>query len=192
MSMEPDRKFYTLSDSLCQTIKNARVNSGFTQEDIAKLIGISRRSYARIESCNMTRIRVEVLEKLSSKLNFEIPDTSNNYNLRCSFSLSPELKNGLNYLKLKYHFDSLSETIQFCVEQVVKENFMNAVSQDIKNDIREALNNSYNYELEKLKKDNDMNQLILIYLSQTGALDLSKIKEDINNLVHKMSHASKY
>lgn len=192
MSMENDNTYYTLNDTLCKTIRNSRANLGITQEEISKIIGISRRSYARIESCSMTRIKADVLTKLASILDFEIPDTKNNYNLRCTFSLSPELKDGLNFLKMKNRFDSLSETIKFCVEQVVKENYMNEVSQDIKNDVREALNNTYNAELEKLKKDNDMNQLILIYLSQTGALDLSKIKNDINDLVNKMRHASKY
>ncbi len=192
MTTEPNKKYYELNDSLCLMIKNRRMELNLTQDEVANKAGISRRSYARIESCNMTRIKADILETLSGILNFNLPDDSSNYNLRCTFSLSPELKYGLSYLQMRYRFDSLSETIQYCVEQVVTENFKSNVSQDIKNDIREALSNSYNAELDKLKKESDINQLILTYLSQTGAIDLPKIKKDINNLMNKVNHADRY
>lgn len=57
-----------LDNVLASSLKNARIRKQYSQDEIAKRVGISRPKYQRIESCMMNSVDDNLLRKLADVL----------------------------------------------------------------------------------------------------------------------------
>lgn len=178
-----------LDDSLTEKIKRKRQELGFTQNEISKIIKISRKAYGRIERNEVNKITKSLYRKISEALNLNVDEMNDEYNVRCTFYLSKEMKNDLEFFKNAKHFDSVSDTIKFCINEVMNDFLLEKISVELKEDIREAINNSFIHELEKLQSEKLKNEIILEYLSKMEVLDLKKLKSEIDEMNFKIKHA---
>jgi transcriptional regulator with XRE-family HTH domain len=66
----------TLDNTLGNKIRSLRTLKGFTQENMAKMLGISPTAYAKIEQ-DITDVNVSRLSQIAEKLNVSIADLFN-------------------------------------------------------------------------------------------------------------------
>lgn len=58
---------------ISNNLKSYRVRAGYTQEDIAELLGITRNTYCDYE-VNPQKVKVETLQTIADKLNCKLSD----------------------------------------------------------------------------------------------------------------------
>ena len=56
---------------LAKQLRNARIESGLTQKELGKIIGVSRQLVTRIESGNQN-VTIKTLQKLAGALDYSI------------------------------------------------------------------------------------------------------------------------
>lgn len=192
MSVTSNNNEVFLDDNLIDLIKKARRSKDFTQIDMAEMLGISSKKYSRIETKVISRIDRDMLKKIADILDINVSDRINNYGLRCSFSLSQDMRNDLEILKLSKGFSSISDTVKYCVHEVINVFFLRKCSNDLLDDLREMLMTTYNNELDKLARKNEINEAILTILGAKFNINVDEIKKEIEDEIKKRNHADQY
>ena len=192
MSVTSNNNEVFLDDNLIDLIKKARRSKDFTQIDMAEMLGISSKKYSRIETKVISRIDRDMLKKIADILDINVSDRINNYGLRCSFSLSQDMRNDLEILKLSKGFSSISDTVKYCVHEVINDFFLRKCSNDLLDDLREMLMTTYNNELDKLSRKNEINEAILTILGAKFNINVDEIKKEIEDEIKKRNHADQY
>lgn len=184
--------YVNVDDELVQLIKRGRKEKGFTQEEMATMLGISSKKYSRLENKSLAKIEKKLLRELAKILNINFPEYTNNYLLRCSFSIEKDLKNDLEFFKMSKGFESLSDAIKYCVRQVLDDFYLKKVSVQLTDEIKEVISNTYLYDLERLSKENEIQRLILKKIEDAGAIDIERIRKEIDEIMLNVSRADKY
>ena len=192
MSVTSNNNEVFLDDNLIDLIKKARRSKDFTQIDMAEMLGISSKKYSRIETKVISRIDRDMLKKIADILDINVSDRINNYGLRCSFSLSQDMSNDLEVLLLSKGFSSISDTVKYCVHEVINDFFLRKCSNDLLDDLREMLMTTYNNELAKLARKNEINEAILTILGAKFNINVDEIKKEIEDEIKKRNHADQY
>lgn len=89
-------------------------------------------------------------------------------------------------------FNSISETIKYCIDYTVNESGKSNVSTAIMNDVREAIVNTFIQEMDKLSHAHEMDTLILKYLDDKYGTNSNELRTDIEQYFANIKHAKKY
>lgn len=182
-----------LDNVLASSLKFARVRKQYSQDDIAKRVGISRPKYQRIESCMTNFVDDDLLRKLADVLELDYTALVNDRTMyKTTFNITKEMRLDLIHLKNSKGFSTISETIQYCIEYTLNENSKSNVSIEIMNDVREAILNTYIQELEKLHHSHEIDALILKYLDDKYGTNSNEIRTDIEQYLATIKRSNKY
>ena len=182
-----------LDNVLATSLKYARTRKQYSQGDVAKRVGISRPKYQRIESCMMNSVDDDLLRKLADVLEIEYTSLVNDRMMyKTTFNITKEMRLDLLHLKDSKGFNTISETIQYCIQYTLNENSKSNVSIEIMNDVREAILNTYIQELEKLHHSHEIDALILKYLDDKYGTNSNELRTDIEHYLTSIKHSNKY
>lgn len=182
-----------LDTVLANELKDARTHKQLSQDEIANLVGISRQKYQRIEKCIMDTVDDNLLRKLAEVLELDYFTLVNNRNMyRLTVNITKEKRNDLMLLKDDKGFNSISETIKYCIEYTLNDISKSNVSTEIMNDVREAIVNTFIQEMNKLTHAHDMDTLILKYLDDKYGTNSNELRTDIEQYLANIKHSSKY
>lgn len=182
-----------LDNVLASSLKYARNRKQYSQDEIAKRVGISRPKYQRIESCMMNSVDDDLLRKLADVLEIDYTSLVNDRMMyKTTFNITKEMRLDLLHLKDSKGFNTISETIQYCIEYTLNENSKSNVSIEIMNDVREAILNTYIQELEKLHHSHEIDALILKYLDDKYGTNSNELRTDIEHYLTSIKHSNKY
>ena len=182
-----------LDNVLASSLKYARTRKQYSQDEIAKRVGISRPKYQRIESCMMNSVDDDLLRKLADVLEIDYTSLVNDRMMyKTTFNITKEMRLDLLHLKDSKGFNTISETIQYCIEYTLNENSKSNVSIEIMNDVREAILNTYIQELEKLHHSHEIDALILKYLDDKYGTNSNELRTDIEHYLTSIKHSNKY
>lgn len=79
-------------NNIAYKIKKARINKGFSQEDIAAKLNVSQSAYAKIEN-GITKLDIERLLDIVKILEMDIQDLLNVENVKNNYYTNNEIKN---------------------------------------------------------------------------------------------------
>lgn len=182
-----------LDNVLASSLKYARTRKQYSQDEIAKRVGISRPKYQRIENCMMNSVDDDLLRKLADVLEIDYTSLVNDRMMyKTTFNITKEMRLDLLHLKDSKGFNTISETIQYCIEYTLNENSKSNVSIEIMNDVREAILNTYIQELEKLHHSHEIDALILKYLDDKYGTNSNELRTDIEHYLSSIKHSNKY
>lgn len=182
-----------LDNVLASSLKNARTRKRYSQDDIAKRLGISRPKYQRIESCMMNSVDEDLLRRLADVLEIDYTSLVNDRMMyKTTFNITKEMRLDLLHLKDSKGFDTISETIQYCIDYTLNENSKSNVSTEIMNDVREAIVNTFIQEMDKLSHAHEIDELILQYLDDKYGTNSNEIRTDIEQYFTNIKHSKKY
>lgn len=182
-----------LDNVLANSLKYARNRKQYSQDEIAKRVGISRPKYQRIESCMTNSVDDDLLRKLADVLEIDYTSLVNDRMMyKTTFNITKEMRLDLLHLKNTKGFSTISETIQYCIEYTLNENSKSNVSIEIMNDVREAILNTYIQELEKLHHSHEIDALILKYLDDKYGTNSNELRTDIEHYLTSIKHSNKY
>lgn len=182
-----------LDNALANSLKYARNRKQYSQDEIAKRVGISRPKYQRIESCMTNSVDDDLLRKLADVLEIDYTSLVNDRMMyKTTFNITKEMRLDLLHLKNTKGFSTISETIQYCIEYTLNENSKSNVSIEIMNDVREAILNTYIQELEKLHHSHEIDELILKYLDDKYGTNSNELRTDIEHYLTSIKHSNKY
>lgn len=184
-------KAISVDDKLINIIRKHRNLKGYTQKEIATILGISSKKYSRFESGKMLKIQRSLLKQISNLLEIDLNEYTNEYAIRCSFSLSQDMKRDLEYLQMSKGFDNLSDTIRYCIEQVVDDFHLQKVSVKLQDDIREVLSNTYVREINKLSRQNEIMRVILNQVQELEVVDVKSMQQDLEQKIGNIIKADK-
>ena len=89
-----------LDNVLASSLKFARVRKQYSQDDIAKRVGISRPKYQRIESCMTNFVDDDLLRKLADVLELDYTTLVNDRTMyKTTFNITKEMRLDLIHLK---------------------------------------------------------------------------------------------
>lgn len=177
---------------LAEKLKNARIRLGLTQEDVAIKAKVSRLKYHRIEACKVDYVDESLLYKLAEILNIDYLSLTRNNIYKSTFLYTKEMRLDLLNLKNVKGFNSISETIKYCIEYTVNEIAKSNVSNEIINDVREAIVNTFVQEMDKLSHAHEMDALILKYLDDKYGTNSNELRTDIEQYLTNIKHSKKY
>jgi len=106
-------------NNIAYKIKKARVNKGFSQEDIAAKLNVSQSAYAKIENGN-TKLDIERLLDIVKILEMDIQDLLNIENIKNNYYSNNEIKNSPAFVE-NFNIgikDAYDETIKNLKEEV--------------------------------------------------------------------------
>lgn len=181
-----------LDDALISLIRKKRKEKGFTQVEMASMLNISSKKYSRIETSNITKINNTMLKQICSILDIDFTQYEKQYVVRCSFSLTQDVRANLEILKTAKGFSSLSETINYCIEEVMNDFFLRKASHQLLDELREMMVNTYHQELEKISRENEINKHMLEKFGESLHLDVDRERKNLNDEFNKIHHAKKY
>lgn len=187
-----NKNMVALDELFIEEVKRARKEKKFTQDDMARMLDISNKKYSRIETHKMTNVERDIVKNMASILDIQLPDSINQFGCRISFTASSQLRNDIEYLKLSKGFSTISDTIKYCIEEVMNDFFMRKVSLDITEDIKEVIGMTYNKELDKLALQNEIDEILLDKLNSERAVDINKSKSVLEEFLLKVNRAKKY
>ena len=181
-----------LDDALISLIRKKRKEKGFTQVEMASMLNISSKKYSRIETSNITKINNTMLKQICSILDIDFTQYEKQHVVRCSFSLTQDVRANLEILKTAKGFSSLSETINYCIEEVMNDFFLRKASHQLLDELREMMVNTYHQELEKISRENEINKHMLEKFGESFHLDVDRERKNLNDEFNKIHHAKKY
>ena len=182
-----------LDNVLASSLKNARIRKQYSQDEIAKRVGISRPKYQRIESCMMNSVDDNLLRKLAEVLELDYFTLVNNRNVfRLTVNITKEKRNDLVHLKDDKGLSSISETIKYCIEYTLNDISKSNVSTEIMIDVREAIVNTFIQEMDKLSHAHEMDALILQYLDDKYGTNSNELRTDIEQYLTKIKRSKNY
>ena len=169
-----------LDDALISLIRKKRKEKGFTQVEMASMLNISSKKYSRIETSNITKINNTMLKQICSILDIDFTQYEKQYVVN------------LEILKTAKGFSSLSETINYCIEEVMNDFFLRKASHQLLDELREMMVNTYHQELEKISRENEINKHMLEKFGESFHLDVDRERKNLNDEFNKIHHAKKY
>lgn len=185
-------KSVAVDNELAEKLKNARIRLGLTQEEVAVEANVSRLKYHRIESCKVDYVNESLLYKLADILKIDYLSLTRNNIYKSTFLYTNDMRLALLNLKNVKGFNSVSETIKYCIEYTVNEIAKSNVSTEIINDVREAIVNTFIQEMDKLSHAHEMDALILQYLDDKYGTNSNELRTDIEQYLANIKHSSKY
>lgn len=182
-----------LDNVLASSLKNARIRKQYSQDEIAKRVGISRPKYQRIESCMMNSVDDNLLRKLADVLEVDYTSLVNDRMMyKTTFNITKEMRLELLHLKDSKGFNTISETIKYCIDYTLNENSKSNVSTEIMIDVREAIVNTFIQEMDKLSHAHEIDALILQYLDDEYGTNSNELRTDIEQYLTKIKHSKNY
>lgn len=182
-----------LDNVLASSLKNARIRKQYSQDEIAKRVGISRPKYQRIEGCMMNSVDDNLLRKLADVLEVDYTSLVNDRMMyKTTFNITKEMRLELLHLKDSKGFNTISETIKYCIDYTLNENSKSNVSTEIMIDVREAIVNTFIQEMDKLSHAHEMDALILQYLDDKYGTNSNELRTDIEQYLTKIKHSKNY
>lgn len=191
--MESDNNSLIFIDNdLLNEIKSARKKKKYTQNDVADMLGISVKKYSRIETSVISSLDEETITKLLNILDISRTNFVNDYGTRCSFTVTSQMRKDLDYLKTSKGFTTLSDTIKYCIEQVLNDFFMQKVSVEITDTICDVIGNTYIKEIQKLAHENELKDILIARLSKETSFDVRELKAEMERIYSDVNHMKKY
>lgn len=181
-----------LTDLEKEQMRKARKEKGFTQQELASMIGITDKTYSRIESGKKEKVDIEIIRKIYQVLNLPIDFESDKLIFRTSVTIPSKVKKELEHFKKEKGFDSISETILYCVQEQLYDFHLRKCSTQLMDELREMIHNTFCREMDKLNRENNINKDILGKITRKGDLNVEIMRQDLENYLNKMTRAKKY
>ena len=111
---------------------------------------------------------------------------------RTSITIPAKIKKDLELFKREKGFDSLSETILFCVTEQLTDFHLRKCSTELMIDLQEMIHNTFCKEMEKLNFENNINKDILTKICRKDDIDIEIMRQDFVDYLSKVTRSKKY
>ena len=182
------KKRTTLTKGMSEIIRTTRIKKKLTQKDISEQIHITVKKYSKYETREVKSIETEILLNILNVLGLEMDDVTKRLDSRCSFTISCEMKNELEFLKNYKNLDTLTDVIKYCIRFTLDSTYKNKISVGLLEEIKEILDITYNEQMKKMSLDLEIKNLILESMNNQSTYELNKIQNQLKNIFLNYSH----
>ena len=182
------KKRTTLTKGMSEIIRTTRIKKKLTQKDISEQIHITVKKYSKYETREVKSIEIEILLNILNVLGLEMDDVTKRLDSRCSFTISCEMKNELEFLKNYKNLDTLTDVIKYCIRFTLDSTYKNKISVGLLEEIKEILDITYNEQMKKMSLDLEIKNLILESMNNQSTYELNKIQNQLKNIFLNYSH----
>jgi len=172
-------------------MRKARKEKGLTQQELAQMIGITDKTYSRIESGTKQKVDIEIVNKISHVLDISMEESEQMVH-RTSITIPAKIKKDLELFKREKGFDSLSETILFCVTEQLTDFHLRKCSTQLMIDLQKMIHNTFCKEMEKLNFENNINKDILTKICRKDDINIEIMRQDFVDYLSKVTRSKKY